>query len=269
MTTHPDAHDERSCAAAEAQLVEANKMASLGRLLAGIVHEINSPIGSILSNNEVTGRLLERLETAIRERRTADALETVEVIRGLGAVDKLACERISSVVRGLKIFVRSDRAEWQKADLNELLRDTLRLTACQFRRRIVLKTDFGELPEVECHPHMLNQVFLNILVNAGQAIEGEGTITITTRAEPGSAHVAIGDTGPGIAPEHAARVFSPGFSTKPMGAGAGLGLSISRQIVVETHGGTLFFESRPGEGTIFHVRIPIEQLRPGSRTDRS
>jgi two-component system, NtrC family, sensor kinase len=268
VTAHPDAHDEQSCAAT-AQLLEANKMASLGRLLAGIVHEINSPIGSILSNNEVAGRLLERLATAVREGRTADALETAEVIRGLGAVDKLACERISSIVRGLKIFVRSDPAEWQKADLNELLRDTLRLTACQFRRRIAVETDFGELPAVECHPHMMNQVFLNILVNAGQAIEGEGKITITTRAEPDSAHVAIGDTGPGIAPEYAARVFSPGFSTKPMGAGAGLGLSISRQIVVETHGGTLSFESRPGEGTIFHIRIPIEQPRPGNETYRS
>ncbi len=244
-------------------------MASLGRLLASVVHEINTPIGSILSNNEVILRSLEKLKDALGKERLSEAADIIDILRSLAAVDKIACERISSVVRGLKTFARDDEPVWQKVDLNESIRNTLKLAGCEFRRRVVVETDLGDLPKVECHPHMLNQVFLNLLVNAGQAIEDEGKVTVRTRVEDACVHVAISDTGRGIPPEYAARVFTPGFTTKAIGVGTGLGLSICRQIVVEKHGGTIDFETEPGTGTTFHVRIPIEQQGGRHREDRS
>jgi signal transduction histidine kinase len=185
----------------------------------------------------------------------------VETCRNLAAVDKIACERIASVIRGLKTFSRVDSTEWRKADINENLRNTLKLTQAEFRRRITVETDFGDLPDVECFPYMLNQVFLNVLVNAGQAIEGEGRITVRTRAEGDRVHVSIADTGRGMSPEARARVFSAGYSTKPLGVGTGLGLSISKTIIEQKHGGTIDFESEPGVGTTFHIRIPIRHER--------
>lgn len=234
-------------------------MASLGRLLASVVHEINTPIGSILSNNEVILRSLDKLKRALVEARTTEALDIVEILRSLAAVDKIACERISSVVRGLKTFARDDEPDWQKVDLNENIRNTLKLAGCEFRRRIVVETQFGDLPKVECHPHLMNQVFLNILVNAGQAIEGEGKVTVRTRMDGDCVVVSISDTGRGIPPEHAQRVFSSGFTTKPIGVGTGLGLAICRRIVVDQHRGSIDFETEPGAGTTFHIRIPLEQ----------
>jgi len=258
-----------------AQLSEEYKMASIGRLLAGIVHEINSPIGSILSNNQVIVRALERVEQALAggdPASLAKAKGLVGTCRSLAAVDKIACERIAEVVRGLKTFARVESADLRKVNLNEQIQNTLKLTHGEFKNRITVETDLGELPPVECHANMLNQVFLNILVNAGQAIEGHGKITVRTRREGDRVHIAISDTGPGIRPEDRPKIFAQGFTTKPVGVGTGLGLSISKKIVEETHGGSLDFESEPGAGTTFHIRVPIEQGRqaagqpPGGRT---
>jgi signal transduction histidine kinase len=260
---------QRELEAAYGQLVEAHKMASLGRLLASVVHEINTPIGSILSNNEVILRSLEKLKNELGASRVEEALDIIEIMKSLAAVDKIACERISSVVRGLKTFARVDDSEWRKVDLNENIRNTLKLAGCEFRRRVVVEMDLAELPEVECLPSMLNQVFLNILVNAGQAIEGEGKVTVRTRPEGDCVRVSISDTGRGIKPEYAQRIFSPGFTTKPVGIGSGLGLSISWQIVVERHGGSIDFESEAGVGTTFHIRIPVEQPPRSGEPNRS
>jgi signal transduction histidine kinase len=245
-----------------AAATELHQMAAVGRLLAGIVHEINTPLGSIFSNNEVISRSLEMLEPLL-EQRTPEAMDRagriVASCQSLATVDRIACERIRSVIRGLKSLSRVDGAEPRKVDLNQQLLDTVKLTQAEFRRRIAVETDFGELPEVECFPQMLNQVFLNLLMNAGHAIEGEGCIRIGTRLEDGMVHISIADSGRGMSPEAQARAFEPGFTTKPIGEGTGLGLPISREIVVDKHGGTIDFESRPGTGTTFHVRIPLRQ----------
>jgi two-component system NtrC family sensor kinase len=249
------------------KLAESHKMASLGRLVAGIVHEINTPIGSILSNNEVILRSLDGLKNLLQTSRSNSApapekaMDILETLSSLAAVDKLACERISAVIRSLKTFARVDEGDRRKVDLHEILRNTLKLSGCVFRRRITVETDFGELPEVECFPHLMNQVFLNLLVNAAQAIEGEGKVTVKTRHEGACAHVAISDTGKGIRPEDRARIFARGFSTKAVGEGTGLGLTITREIIVDTHRGSIDFDSEPGVGTTFHVRIPITQPR--------
>jgi signal transduction histidine kinase len=209
-------------------------------------------------------RSLEMLEPLLADR-SPESLEKagqlVASCRSLAAVDRIACERIRSVIRGLKTLSRVDGAEPRKVDINEYLRDTLKLTQAEFRRRVCVETDFGEIPEVECYPQMLSQVFLNLLVNAGQAIEGEGRITVRTRLEDETVHISISDTGRGMSPETQARVFEAGFTTKPIGEGTGLGLSIAREIVVDRHGGSMDFESRPGEGTTFHIRIPVRQKR--------
>jgi two-component system NtrC family sensor kinase len=247
-----------------AQLVEEYKMASIGRLLASIAHEINSPIGSILSNSQVILRALERLQESLdsgdpaaRER----AKGIADTCHTLAENDKIACERISEIVRGLKTFARGNSADLHRANLNEQIRDTLRLTNGEFQRRIAVETDFGEIPPVECHPNMLNQVFLNLLVNAGQAIEGEGKITVCTRHEGDGVHISISDTGHGIRPEDRPKIFAGGFTTKAVGVGTGLGLSISRKIVEEVHGGSIGFESQVGVGTTFHIRVPIQQAK--------
>lgn len=245
---------------------ELHQFAAIGRLLAGIVHEINTPIGSIFSNTEVILRSLETIEPLLAEGSPESmdkARRIVSTCRSLASVDRIACERIRAVIRGLKTISRVDGAEARKVDLNEHLRDTIKLTQAEFRRRVCVETDFGELPEVECHPQMLNQVFLNLLVNAGQAIEGEGKIAVRTRLEDGCAHVEIADTGRGMTPEQKAKAFEAGYTTKPVGEGTGMGLSISREIIEEKHGGTIDFESAPGRGTTFHIRIPVRQTRSG------
>jgi two-component system, NtrC family, sensor kinase len=243
---------------------EVHQFAAIGRLLAGIVHEINTPIGSIFSNNEVTLRSLEKLDGLLAEN-TPESIEkarrVVASCQSLAAVDRIACERIRSVIRGLKTISRIDGAEPRRVDLNEHLRDTLKLTQAEFRKRVAVETDFGELPEVECYPQMLNQVFLNLLVNAGQAIEGEGRITVRTRAEDGGVHITISDTGQGMTPVQQAKAFEAGYTTKPVGEGTGMGLAISREIIEEKHGGSIAFESAPGAGTTFHIRIPLRQRR--------
>ena len=248
------------------KLEDSHKMASLGRLVAGIVHEINTPIGSILSNNEVILRSLEALKKQIPESAKSERLlETIDTLASLASVDKIACERILSVIRSLKTFARVEERDLRMADVNELLRNTLKLWSCEFRRRVALETDFGEIAEIECHPQLLSQVFLNIMVNAAQAIDGEGKISVRTRPAGDYVDVSIADTGRGIPAEIRGRIFSPGFTTKALGVGTGLGLKISREIVVDTHGGTLDFESEPGKGTTFHIHLPLRAPRKNGK----
>lgn len=249
------------------KLTEAHKMASLGRLSAGVVHEINTPIGSILSNNETIRRSIDTLKKLIEKSNTENkppapkATVILDMLASLNDVDKIACERISSIVRSLKTFSRVNESDLRKVDLHDLLRNTIKLTQTVFRRRIAVVTEFEEPVEVECFPGLLGQVFLNLMVNASQAIEGEGTITIKTEQQGEVVHIAITDTGAGIPEDVRPKIFKAGFSTKPMGEGTGLGLTITREIVEDTHGGKIDFETETGVGTTFHVWIPIQQPR--------
>jgi two-component system NtrC family sensor kinase len=248
---------------ANRKLAEAHKMASLGRLSAGIVHEINTPVGSILSNNEVITRSIEKIRELLNKAQQAGgptpakAMEILDVIAGLAAVDKLACERISSVVRSLKTFARVSEHDRRRADVNELVQHTIKLSSTVYRRRICFVADTGHIPPVECYPALLSQVLLNLVVNAAQAIDGEGTVTVRTRQEGPNVHIEVIDNGRGIRPEDRDKIFRAGFTTKPIGEGTGIGLALSHEIIVDTHHGSIDFESEPGTGTTFHVRIPI------------
>jgi signal transduction histidine kinase len=165
-------------------------------------------------------------------------------------------ERTRKIVRDLRVFARTSDEAWQTVDLHEELESSLTLLNHLLKDRIAVHRKFGELPSVECIRSQIDQVFLNLLANAAQAIAGSGAITIETRRDDGVAVVSITDTGPGIAPDTIGRIFDPFFTTKPVGEGTGLGLSISYEIV-KKHGGEITAESRPGQGATFTLRIPL------------
>lgn len=247
----------------DATTEERERLAALGQLVAGVVHEINNPIGSIVSNNEVVLKALDKLKDTLVNASAAGqappkkAIDLVDTLRSLAGVDKIACERISAVVRSLKTFSRASESETRLISLNDLIRDTAKLIDCQYKRCVRLEMQLGELPQVECRPQQLGQVFLNLLLNAAQAIDTSGSIVVRTRiAEDGMVEASVSDTGKGIAPEHQSRIFHPGFTTKPVGIGSGLGLALSKRIVEEDHHGRIWFESELGQGTTFFVRIP-------------
>lgn len=263
----PEASPPDELDIAHSKLAEAHKMASLGRLSAGIVHEINSPIGSIFSNNEVILRSLQKLKEMLASAVAANgpppakALDIVDTIASLAEVDRIACDRISGVIRSLKTFARVNESDLQKVNINDLLGNTIKLTGAMFRRRILFECLFTEMPDVECYPGLLNQVFLNLITNAAQAVPGDGKVTVGTAPEGAFVHISVSDDGSGIPPEVRPKIFAAGFTTKPLGEGTGLGLTISREIVEDTHGGTISFETEVGSGTTFHVRIPMKQPR--------
>jgi signal transduction histidine kinase len=247
-----------------ARLLEESKLAALGRLLAGVIHEINTPMGSISSNNQVLLRSLELVKKALADPQPAAlnrARDIVDTCVNLAAVDRVACERIIGLIRGVKTFSRTGDATLGRTDINAQIAMALKLIHAEYRRRIMVETDYGQLPPVECYPSMLDQVFLNLLVNAGQAIEGEGRVSVHTRLEGAEVHISISDTGRGITPDEKQKMFTEGFTTKGAGVGTGLGLAISREIIVEKHGGRIDFESEAGMGTTFHVYIPLEQKK--------
>jgi len=246
----------------EDRYLDASKMAALGCLLAGVVHDIGTPIGSILSNNQVVRRALDKLKESLSgpQPQVAEALQRVDTLRSLAEVDEIACNRIASLVRSLKTFARRAPAqELSEVDLNGVLREAVRLIQAGFGSRLAVETDFASLRPLECYAPRLNLVFLNLLVNAGQAIEGEGKITIRTALEGEEVHVSIADTGRGIPPELCGRLFNQAFTTKPVGVGTGLGLMICKEIVVEQHGGRLSADSQVGAGSTFHVWLPLRQ----------
>ncbi len=260
-----------NAAANETDLAEVHRMALLGRMLAAVVHELNTPLASLTSNNQTALRTIEKLKVELEERadharpvegeRIEKAAHLADSLASLAAVDRLACERMAAVIRSLRPFSRTDARDLRRVQLQDLLDDALKLVQWTYRRRITVERDYGGLPDIECVPQALSQVFLNLLANAGQAIEGDGRVIIRTRAQDDSVRVSISDSGKGVRPEDLPRIFSPGFSTRPPGEGAGLGLAISREIVVDAHGGSLECESQPGAGATFHVTLPIRQKK--------
>ncbi|MCX6628159.1 MAG: ATP-binding protein [Candidatus Solibacter sp.] len=248
---------------ADPALLELQRHATMGRLLASVAHEMSAPLGAMLSNRDVELRLLDRIEQAAAGSEPAKVMELAAACRELARIDQLAGERISRLVRSVKIAARAADPVSRRVQLNEIVDSALDLAKTEFRSRIAVETDLESLPEVECQPHLLSQAILNLLTNAGQAIEGTGRITVGTRLEGDSVHIWVADTGRGIPPEDRQKVLKQAFTTKPLGVGTGLGLLIVRQIVTEAHGGSVSFESESGRGTTFHIRIPVRQKSKG------
>lgn len=245
------------------QLVMREKMASLGQLVAGVAHEINNPVGAVNSAADNTRRAITLLrERAARLPEAQTLLNDPQIHKALGALDEntaittMASERISRIVRSLKSFARLDESDFQKAHVHECLDTTLTLLHHELKNRIEVVRNYGDLPEILCFPNELNQVFMNLFVNAVQAIHDKGQIVVSTSRDRDSIYIKITDSGSGIQPQHLPRIFDPGFTTKGVGVGTGLGLSISYNII-KKHGGEITVDSQVGRGTTFTIRLPI------------
>jgi signal transduction histidine kinase len=196
-----------------------------------------------------------------------DYERSLEDLKSIIADCYSGAERIRDIVQNLRLFSRLDEAEFKKVDIHEGIESTIRLLSQYYGPgRIMLERDYADLPLVDCYAGQLNQVWMNLLVNAAQALGREGKVRVVTRRENDMAAVSISDTGRGIAPEHLKKIFDPFFTTKPVGEGTGLGLSITYGII-ERHGGSITIESRLGEGTTFTVAIPINATRRDERAE--
>jgi signal transduction histidine kinase len=258
----------------QAQLVQTEKMASLGQLSAGIAHELNNPAGFVYGNMDLLqgyiAELVKLFDAYNQVALPAEAAALVSSLKTEIGYERLmsdlgpiisdcreGAQRICDVVKNLRLFSRLDEAEFKSININEGIDSTIRLLSSYYSSgRIVLRRDYAELPLVNCYAGQLNQVWMNLLVNAAQAVGDQGEVTISSRLEDNSVAVAISDTGCGIPEDKLSKIFDPFFTTKPVGEGTGLGLSISYGIV-ERHGGTINVLTQVGKGTTFTVTIPI------------
>jgi signal transduction histidine kinase len=268
----------------QAQITQTEKMASLGQMAAGVAHELNNPAGFIYSNIDVLKDYVARLERYLKvldrtplppeiTARISEIKEEIDydtIVADLNSILTdcyIGAERIRDVVQNLRLFSRLDEADFKRVDLNEGIESTVRLLSLYYKDgRITLCRDYGELPQVNCYAALLNQVWMNLLMNAAQAIgQADGEVRISTRSEGDHVVATFSDTGCGIVPGNVKRIFDPFFTTKPVGEGTGLGLSISHSII-QRHGGKIEVKSVPGKGTTFTITIPVN---PKPLIDRS
>lgn len=261
----------------QAQLLQQEKMASIGQLAAGVAHEINNPVGFISSNlgtlnryfSRITGFLAEQAQAIQYLDSTGEVLERLRDKKQELKLDYIytdihqlinesieGAQRINKIVQDLKSFSRIDDSEMKAADINAGLESTVSIVWNEIKYKAGLKKEYGEIPLTKCNIGQLNQVFMNLLVNAVHSIDKQGEITIKTRYENGGILVSVSDTGCGITPEMREKIFEPFFTTKEAGKGTGLGLSIAYEIV-KKHNGDITVESEPGKGTTFTVRVPV------------
>ena len=249
------------------QLVMREKMASLGNLVAGVAHEINNPVGAVMSAADTSSRSIDLVCSALDEGVDLDKIKmgkrfqsALQILRNNNDVTLMASGRIAEIVKSLKNFARLDEAEFQEADIHEGLDSTLTLLQHQYKGRVAVEKDYGEIPTIPCYPNQLNQVFMNVLSNAQQAIGDQGTVTITTRHRGDDVVIEFADDGTGIETDDLGKIFDPGFTTKGVGVGMGLGLSITYNII-KRHNGDIAVESAPGRGTTVTITLPTTQLR--------
>jgi signal transduction histidine kinase len=259
----------------QAQITQTEKMASLGQMAAGVAHELNNPAGFIYSNIDLLKDYVVRLErylsavyevdlppeAAARLNEIRKQIDYDNIVGDLSSIltdCHLGAERIRDVVQNLRLFSRLDEADFKRVDLNEGIESTVRLLSLYYKDgRISLCRDYGELPQVNCYAALLNQVWMNLLMNAAQAIgKSNGEVRISTRSQGDHVAATFSDTGCGIVPDNVKRIFDPFFTTKPVGEGTGLGLSISHSII-ERHGGKIEVKSVLGKGTTFTISIPV------------
>jgi len=273
----------------QAMMIQSEKMASIGQLAAGVAHEINNPTGFVSSNLKTLSDYQNDISTLIKQYRrlAADLKETmataeypVAISENLERIADLEAEvdidfvlndisdlvkesregtdRIKKIVLDLKDFAHPGEQKLKYADINRNLDSTLNVVWNELKYKTTVTKDYGDLPEVQCYPQQLNQVFVNLLVNAAQAIEKQGEIKIRTIALDGKVEIKISDTGGGIPEENLPKIFDPFFTTKEVGKGTGLGLNVAYNII-KKHKGAIDVESTAGEGTTFTIRIPTSE----------
>jgi signal transduction histidine kinase len=262
----------------QSQLIQSEKMASLGQLVAGVAHELNNPISFVYANMKeleiYIGAVEEILKTVLENSGKNDIESKIQEmtnslqskydlnfiqndIEGLIKESIEGSQRVKTVVENLRNFSRIDEGEFKAVDLHQGLDSTLMLLNNEIKNRIQIHRNYGNLPKFECHPSHINQVFMNLLLNAVQAIEGKGNIWIETSCDNHFIYIKISDDGRGIPNEVQGKIFDPFFTTKPVGEGTGLGLSVSYGII-EKHKGSIQLESKAGEGTEFLITLPLQ-----------
>ncbi|HYD63090.1 MAG TPA: ATP-binding protein [Noviherbaspirillum sp.] len=278
----------RKLGKAQEKLLQSEKMASIGQLAAGVAHEINNPIGYIFSNfGTLEGYILkvfemlkiyETAESAIASpdvlAQLKDARERIELdylkedIPALMSESREGIARVRKIVQDLKDFSRADVDQsWQWANIHRGIDSTLNIVNNEVKYKADVIKEYGDIPDIECLPSQLNQVIMNLVVNAAHAIEGKrGTITISTGVDGGSIWIKVADTGAGIPKDILPRIFDPFYTTKPIGSGTGLGLSLSYGIV-EKHGGKIDVETEVGRGTTFRITLPIRHTEAASEKE--
>ncbi len=266
------------------QLVQSEKLASIGHLAAGVAHEINNPVGFINNNMAILEqyiadyakvlKITDQLKKSVVEENLVEAKSIVEGINKLKEEINLdyiisdtpkllehnrkGIERIQKIVMDLRAFSREDRNEMEHVKIEEVIEGILTIVDSEIKYKARLEKDYGDTPFIECSPPRLGQVFLNLIVNALHAIEGSGTITIKTYKRDEFVCVDVSDTGEGIEEKNLNKIFDPFFTTKPVGKGTGLGLSVSYEII-KKHGGDIKVQSKIGSGTTFTVILPLKQ----------
>lgn len=262
-------------AEAHSQLLQSEKMASIGQLASGVAHEINNPIGFVNSNMGSLQRYMQDLLKLLSEYENAEQQlpeETRAALAGIKQQVDVAylrndvanllsesmegLQRVKHIVQDLKDFSHVDKQEKQWASLEQGLDSTLNIVWNELKYKADVVKEYAGIPQIECIPAQLNQVFMNLLMNAVQAIDEHGRITIRTGTDGDDVWVEVEDSGRGIEPEHLSRIFDPFFTTKPVGSGTGLGLSLSYSIV-QDHGGRIEVKSAPGQGSVFRVVLPL------------
>lgn len=273
----------------QAQEIQQEKMASIGKLAAGVAHEINNPTGFVSSNlktlkdyqndilevineyNELTTQLIsgehnipspviEKLESIASLKDRVDLDYIVEDIPNLIKESEEGIERIKKMVMDLKNFAHPGKSKPEYVNINDNIDSTLNIVWNEIKYKATVDKEYSDLPDVLCHPQQLNQIFMNILVNAAQAIEKNGKITIKTSADKNNVTVQVSDTGTGIPEEIISKIYDPFFTTKDVGKGTGLGLNMAYNII-KKHNGTINVESKIGEGTTFYIKIPLEGIK--------
>jgi PAS domain S-box-containing protein len=257
-------------AAAQVQLVQAEKLSSIGQLAAGVAHEMNTPLAFVSSNfgtlETYVGQLLQVLDAALAAapqdesvRAAAAAVDLPALRDDLPALfdeSRDGLKRVQRIVRDLKDFSRVGEHDWAYCDIHAGIDSTLNILRNEVKHKAVVERDFGSLPELWCAPSQINQVLMNLIANAVHAVDQDGHITLRTRLDEAQVRIEVIDDGKGIAPEHLKHLFEPFFTTKPVGVGTGLGLSIAADIV-RKHGGRLEVDSTPGAGSTFRILLPL------------
>ena len=260
----------------QAKILQREKMASIGQLAAGVAHEINNPMGFISSNLTTLGKYVNKLTDFIRTQseiieslKSAETSENLKELRKKLKLDYIfddvrqliqesleGAERVKKIVQNLKSFSRVDETECKFTDINECIESTLNIVWNELKYKATVTKEYGEVPLIKCYPQQINQVFMNLFINAVQAIEKQGEIKIKTWNGNGLIKISVSDTGSGIPRDKLNRIFEPFFTTKPVGHGTGLGLSITYDIV-KKHKGEITVESKVGRGTTFTVKLPV------------
>lgn len=249
------------------QLMQSDKLAAIGTLAAGVAHEINNPIGYVNSNLNTMKKYLTRVTKFVGSAKDVDKEELEDINEIIAdfkdAVDESieGTSRVKKIVADLKSFSRVDRAEMEYTDVNEGINSTLNIVWNELKYKCKVEKEFGELPDLYCIPNQLNQVFMNLLINAGHAIKGDdGLVKIKTWADSKHIYVSIKDNGCGISEKNQKKIFEPFFTTKEVGKGTGLGLSLVFDII-KRHNGSIDVQSEVGVGSEFTITLPIEGVK--------